>query len=121
MPFRLRRLAPLLPLLAAAALAACKDREPEQQPFDNEANVVETIEPDNVMPAPEPDNAQNVTRPAPPPEISDEQQTLDDAAAVGMTARLPNGESADPHPEAPAEDKGGDATSGNSQGMGQIY
>ncbi|WP_336963175.1 hypothetical protein [Sphingobium aquiterrae] len=125
MPVRLRRLtmlAPsLVPLLAAMALGACHDREPEQQPFDNDANVVENIAPENIMPAPEPDNAQNAAKPAPPPEISDEQQMLDDAAAVGMTARLPNGENGGQHPDAPVERKGGDAASGNSQELGQIY
>jgi hypothetical protein len=89
----LRRLLPLVPVLAAMALAACHDREPEQPAFDNEENAAEVPEPENVMPAPEPeaepDNTQNVARAAPPPEISDEQQMLDDAAAVGMTARLP--------------------------------
>ncbi|MDF0545826.1 hypothetical protein PX699_26065 [Sphingobium sp. H39-3-25] len=119
----LRRLLLLVPVLAAMALAACQDREPEQPAFDNEENAAQVPEPDNVMPAPEPeaepDNALNVARAAPPPEISDEQQMLDDAAAVGMTARLPRDGSGEPHQGAPAADKGDLSTGRNGGEAGQ--
>lgn len=97
MSFRRSALA-LLPLAATLALAACHDREPEKAETDNEVNMTDpslsnmTDEPEAPASAPQapaaPANVTEAPKHAPAPEIPEEQQVLDDAAAVGMTARI---------------------------------
>jgi uncharacterized protein YcfL len=80
----------LLPLAGLALLAACGSKETEEPATDNDAiveepaNIVEL----NEATAPAPENVTNEVRPAAPPKISEEQQTLDDADATGLTSRL---------------------------------
>lgn len=106
-----RRLALLLPLAALIAVGACRDREPEQPDTANEGAITEPVIPDDVAPAPqpepapEPDTAPAAPKEAPPPEIPDDQQVLDDAAAVGMTARMPRGDNARSEERSPDEAK----------------
>ncbi|MET0371825.1 MAG: hypothetical protein ABW039_10660 [Sphingobium sp.] len=85
------RKTPFLLLSAALALSAC-GKKPEEPVTNNlvEPPVENVIidEPDAAPPV-----ANNSVAPAPAPEIPDEQQIQDDAAAAGMTSRLPaNGE-----------------------------
>jgi hypothetical protein len=103
---------PLLALAGLALLAAChKSQEGEMPALNNEAEdnaIVVLNETENSVPeAPERPrelaNAaepRNVAKPAPPPPVSEEQQTLDDADATGLTSRIPD-ESATP--AAPAQ------------------
>jgi len=127
MSFRLRRLSLLLPLAAVIALGACHDREPEQPDTGEENVATEPPVPEAPPPAePEavPGNVQAAPKEAPPPEIPDDQQVLDDAAAVGMTARLPRGGNAAPEEEPaqpPAKRRGDAAEGADNQGLGQIY
>ena len=88
-----RRLPLAAVLLAAASLAACSGGSDEQPPVANETeNVVEVIDEapvENVVtPEPTPTPA-----PSPTPIVEDDrptqEQVMDDADAVGMTARLP--------------------------------
>ncbi|MGE4429459.1 MAG: hypothetical protein AB7E05_01820 [Sphingobium sp.] len=124
MSFRHRRLPLLLPLAALVALGACRDREPEQPDIENESIVTEPVIPDNAAPPPEPEivpeNTQVAPKPAPPPEIPDDQQVLDDAAAVGMTARLPRGERAYSEEKEPAGEKA-ELAEDNGQALDPIY
>ncbi|SCW74082.1 hypothetical protein SAMN02927924_02535 [Sphingobium faniae] len=91
----------LIALCGALALSACGKKTEEEAPLTNDlvAPPVENViieEPDSM-----PDVSQNVTNAAPPvappPEISEDQQILDDAAATGMTSRLPSQAEADHH------------------------
>lgn len=128
---RHRSFALLLSLAAVAAVGGCRDREPEQPEFENEVeNGAPVTEPEIDVSVPEApvENVQPEPKHAPPPEISDEQQVLDDAAAVGMTARLPRGNAtAAAEPDTlppPSADAGTQAESGadnSGQGLGQIY
>lgn len=135
MTLRFRRLALSLPLAAVVALGACHDRDSDRSNSDNESDNVaemsEPFEPDNAAQPPAANVAEAPAEPkhAPAPRISEEQQVLDDAAAVGMTARVSRGEgdaaAADDEsaPATPrsrtAERDGGDQGSG--QTPGQIY
>ena len=125
MSFPYRRLSLLLPLAAVIALGACHDREPDRPDAGEDNVVVEPAVPEAPPPS-EPDAGTNVVqaapKEAPPPEVADDQQMLDDAAAVGMTARSRRGGEAAPEaaPEPPAARKG-DVAEGNNQGLGQIY
>ncbi|MPT48780.1 MAG: hypothetical protein E2598_10230 [Sphingobium sp.] len=127
MSFPHRRLALTLPLAAVIALGACRDREPEQPEFENDTNVIEEqVMPENLTAAPEaaPENVQAEVKHAPPPVIPDEQQILDDAAAVGMTARIPRAEDIVPTEDKPAERKSAvaDKTADkDDQALNQIY
>ena len=118
------RLALLMPLAGLIALGACHDREPEQPEIENESTVEEQpVAPVTVAPEPKPAeetrNVQAEARPAPPPELSEDQQVLDDAAAVGMTARRSRTEaSAETHDPAMPKVKGTDGDGGD---LGQIY
>ncbi len=82
----------LIALCGALALSACGKKTEEEAPATN--NLVEPpvenviIDEPDAPPAPA-ENVTNETKPAPPPEVSEEQQMLDDAAAAGMTSRLP--------------------------------
>lgn len=83
----------LLALAGALALSACgKKQEDHEAPIANELveppidNVI--VEEPDVTPPPS-DNVV-VPPPAPAPTVSEQQQILDDAAATGMTARLPD-------------------------------
>lgn len=81
----------LMPLAAALALAACSKDQPA--PVNEENNTIEELEPTEAPlnnAAPPVENLTNETPPAaPPPEVSDQEQILDDADATGLTARLP--------------------------------
>ncbi len=82
-------------LLAATALAACSGSDEAPPPANETENVVEVIDEapiENVaLPEPTP-----TPTPSPAPIIEDhrptEEQVMDDADAVGMTARLPREE-----------------------------
>lgn len=83
------RIAALLPVVAALALAACNDRPPEAPPQDNSATVELPPPPvENAVEVPPPVNATNVATPAKPPQFSDDAQMHDDADAAGMTAKV---------------------------------
>lgn len=93
-----RKIVLLLPLASALLLAACGRNAPEEAPAEAEVSpvAVEAAPPveEEAPPAPVAPvtNSANVAEaPAPLPEISEEQQMLDDAEASGMTARLPGG------------------------------
>lgn len=96
----------LVALAGALTLAACGKKE-EEAPVTN--NLIEppvenviVEEPDALpaAPAPEAEPENRATPAAPPPSVSDEQQMMDDAAATGMTSRLPaDGEQAEPADE----------------------
>lgn len=88
-----RRLSLAPALLAATMLAACGGGSDEPAPVANETeNVVEVIDEapvENIaLPEPAP-----TPSPTPAPIVEDdrstEEQVMDDADAVGMTARLP--------------------------------
>ena len=88
-----RRLPLIGALLAATALAACSGGSDEPAPAANETeNVVEVIDEAPVENIVEPEPTPTPT-PSPTPIVEDdrstEEQVMDDAAAVGMTARLP--------------------------------
>lgn len=77
--------------LGALALSACGKKEEEAPEVVN--NLVEPpadIEVVNDTPPPAP--IENTPEPAAPPVIGEDQQTLDDADATGMTARIPAGD-----------------------------
>lgn len=83
----------LLICAATLALAGCgrSDHE-EEAPIANEAAEAPPppVEPMPANLATPPAEVANATPPAaPPPEISDEAQMLDDADATGLTARIP--------------------------------
>jgi len=79
-------------LIGALALSACGKKEEEAPVVNNlvEPPVENVIieEPDTALPMPS-NNAVAPT-PAAPPSVSEQQQILDDADAIGMTARLPD-------------------------------
>ncbi|MFT3964322.1 MAG: hypothetical protein QM690_00385 [Sphingobium sp.] len=86
----------MLALAGLLALAACnKGKEDEAVPVDNEsageANVEEQqpVEAPPVL-EPAPTNTVSAPPPPPPPPVTEDQQTLDDADATGMTSRLPD-------------------------------
>ena len=118
------RLALLMPLAGLIALGACHDRESEQPEIENESAVEErpvapVTEAPDPEPVEEPRNVQAEVRPAPPPQFSEDQQVLDDAAAVGMTARRSRAEaSAETHDPAVPKVKAADGDGGE---LGQIY
>ncbi len=126
MSFRFRRLVLMLPLAAAVLLGACHDRESDPSDTENESHMEEPFEPENTVPVAPPvrdvpaDNAAVVAPPAAPPEISEDQQVLDDAAAVGMTARRSGANSAGSGEESsiPHQD---DGSASGPQQPGQIY
>lgn len=100
-----RRLPLAASLLAAATLAACSGGSEEAAPVANETeNVVEVIDEAPVENFVEPEPTPTPT-PSPTPIVEDErpteEQVMDDADAVGMTARLPREESG--NETAPAE------------------
>lgn len=130
MSFRRRSsLALLMPLAGLAALGACHDRKPERPEIENESAIEEPVEPVTAAPDSEPEeeprNVQAEVKPAPPPEFSDDQQVLDDAAAVGMTARLsradPPSETHDPASPKGKGNDGNGSNGGNGGELGQIY
>ncbi|BAV64312.1 hypothetical protein [Sphingobium cloacae] len=89
----------LFALCGALALSACGKKE-EEAPATN--NLVEPPVENVIIEEPDavPNVSQNLTNSAPaapPPEVSDDQQMLDDAAATGMTSRLPSQAEADHH------------------------
>lgn len=87
---------------SAIALAACSNQPAEETPVaeTNVANIVEA--PANVVelapetPSPPPvENVASAT-PAPAPTLSSDEQTLDDADATGMTAKVNRDEDSQP-------------------------
>ena len=126
MSFRLRRLALMLPLAAAVTLGACHDRESDRPDAGNEDTIVEPVAPENTAPTPEPvpetpvENVVAPPKPAPLPEISEDQQVLDDAAAVGMTARR-SGTSSAGGGEESSPPHADDGSASGPQQPGQIY
>lgn len=88
----------LFALCGAIALSACGKKSQDEVPATNNLAEppVENVIVDEPDAAPEPaNNAAPVTPAAPPPDISEDQQMLDDAAATGMTSRLPSQAEAD--------------------------
>lgn len=88
-----RRLPLAAALFAAAALAACSGGEEEPTAPANETeNMVEVIDEAPVRNFVEPEPTPSAT-PTPAPIVEDDrptaEQVMDDADAVGMTARLP--------------------------------
>jgi predicted small lipoprotein YifL len=85
---------PLAVLAGLLALAACGKKKPEEAPVENDVVAA----PENVPVAPPPmpevpvetNAAKAPENRVAPPEISDEQQMQDDAAATGMTSKLPD-------------------------------
>jgi len=95
--YSMRKTVSLLALTGIFFLSACdwgKKKEDEVLPLDNAANemannVVEEI-PDAAPPARnETLNVSNTVAPPAPPPVTEDQQTLDDADATGLTSRLP--------------------------------
>lgn len=84
------RILALTSLIGVLVLTACGHKEPEEAPANNMTLPYEEDLPTDDTPAPA--NVQNTVKPVPPPEIPVEQQTLDDADATGLTARLPGAE-----------------------------
>jgi hypothetical protein len=85
-------------LLAGSLLmAGCQKGPPAEDPATTEnMDNIEVVEPETNISLPAPENMTNVTNAAnaaaPPPKISEDVQTRDDADATGMTARLPEDE-----------------------------
>ncbi len=79
-------------LAAAAALAACSGGSDAPAPTENTVNAMELTEdlPVENVAEPEPVVTENTTAPAPVAEapVQDDEQILDDAESVGMTARV---------------------------------
>jgi hypothetical protein len=98
MEIRMNRRLPLIAsLLAATTLAACGGGTDEQSPVANEtSNVVEVIDeaPVQNFAEPEPTPSPSTTE---TPLVEDtretDEQVMDDADAVGMTARIPREDS----------------------------
>lgn len=83
------RIALVLPLAGALALAACNRSSDVVPVEENLAEAPAEVAPEANIVAP-PANITNAVAPAaPPPDFSDEEQVLDDADATGLTARLP--------------------------------
>ncbi|MEG3179402.1 hypothetical protein [Sphingomonas sp. LT1P40] len=100
-----RRLSLTAALLAATALAACSGGSDGPPPPENETeNVVEVINEAPVENIADPEPSPTPS-PTPAPVVEDErateEQVMDDADSVGMTARLPRQDSA--NETAPAE------------------
>ncbi|WOK36540.1 hypothetical protein [Sphingomonas sp. C3-2] len=78
-------------------LSACNSK-PEEAPVENETLNITVDEPvvNEVVNIVEPEKpVVNETPPAaPPPEVSEEEQMLDDADATGLTSRLPRSDDA---------------------------
>ncbi|ALR21650.1 MULTISPECIES: hypothetical protein [Sphingobium] len=89
----------LIALSGALALSACGKKQEEAPATNNLVEPpIENVIIDEPDAAPEPSqNVTNTAPAAPPPEVSEDQQMLDDAAATGMTSRLPSQAEADHH------------------------
>jgi hypothetical protein len=86
----------VIALIGLAVLSACNRKAEGEAPVVN--NLVEPPvmdEPENVAP-PAPAPVENKVAPIPAPDVDADQQMLDDAAAVGMTARIPPAEQVAP-------------------------
>ncbi|MEZ0495008.1 hypothetical protein [Sphingomonas sp. IW22] len=89
----MRSFRPALFLLPLAALAACSGEPEVPAPEGPDLNLTEemaTPEPlPTLEPTPSPTPSPTPTfEAAPPPEVEEDQQMLDDAEATGMTARI---------------------------------
>ncbi|HEX7854291.1 MAG TPA: hypothetical protein VF503_11400 [Sphingobium sp.] len=107
----MRKSPALLAMAAILALAAChksKDEEPVQMENNvPEMNEQEPQQPVEAPPVLEPEKPENISAaqptPPPPPAVTQDQQTLDDADATGLTSRLPDnydGSASNNHPSA---------------------
>ena len=89
----------IVALASLLVLAACGHKPPEDAVLDEGNMTNEVVEvpmetPSNVAIV-TPENMTNTLPPvAPPPSVSEQAQMRDDADATGLTARLPQGESA---------------------------
>ena len=93
-------------LAGALALSACGKKQEEQPEVEATNNLVappdETVIDANNVAEPAPVEVHNSAAPLAPPEISDNEQMLEDAAASGLTTRLRRGADGEP-----AADHGG--------------
>ncbi|HEX7872673.1 MAG TPA: hypothetical protein VF475_07175 [Sphingobium sp.] len=86
----------LLAAVGLLSLAAChKGKDEEPVPVENNMSEMnmEEQQPVEAPPVLEPEvPTNNVAAPAapPPPKVTQDQQTLDDADATGLTSRLPD-------------------------------
>lgn len=108
----MRKTPALLAMAAILALAAChKSKDEESAPMENDVPEMNEPEPQQQQPveAPpvlEPEKPENISAaptPPPPPAVTQDQQTLDDADATGLTSRLPDnydGSASNNHPSA---------------------
>lgn len=90
----MRKIALIVALSGALALAACGKKEEEAPAATNnlvEPPVENIVVEEPEAPLPEVQNNAVATPAAPPPSISEQQQIQDDAEATGMTSRLPEG------------------------------
>jgi len=86
----------------ALALTACSGRGDKEEQPEATTNAETITEPVNMtqLPTEAPaatqiDNVTVETKPAPPPSVTSDEQTQDDADATGMTARVSRDEPAD--------------------------
>lgn len=86
------RLSPIAAISAALALAACSGGSDAPPPMNETENVIEVIDETPVeniaMPDPTPTPSASPT-PIVEDDRMSEEQVLDDAESVGMTARIP--------------------------------
>lgn len=105
-----RRLPLIAALLAATALAGCSG-DPEEQPAapanEPAENVVEVIDEAAPVEPIAPSESTPTPTPSPTPVVEEdrpsEEQVMDDADAVGMTARLPRENNGDEPAPAPVD------------------
>lgn len=91
----IRRLSPVLGLIALGTLAACSSGDAEAPVYDgNESdNVVEVMDETPLENIVEPEPTPTPTpEPIAAPALPDEEQIMEDAESVGMTARVPRGD-----------------------------
>lgn len=91
----IRRFSPMIAILAMGSLAACSSGDADAPVYDgNESdNVVEVMDETPVENIVEPEPAPTPTpTPIAAPALPDEEQIIDDAESVGMTARVPRGD-----------------------------
>ena len=89
--------AAFLLMAGALVITGCQKGPPaeDQAPLENVENIDDAVPVENMTMPPVPNatntaNAANAV--APPPKVSDDVQTRDDADATGLTARLPENE-----------------------------
>ncbi|MET0364567.1 MAG: hypothetical protein ABW169_07920 [Sphingobium sp.] len=92
----MRNASMLLAVAGLLTLAAC-NKSKHEEPVDVENSMsemnMEEQQPVNAPPVLEPEEPTNTVAapaPPPPPPVTQDQQTLDDADATGLTSRLPD-------------------------------